>query len=116
MQKITLVASFLFAISFQVHAKISTPEQYMAARTKIASTIPQLNPSQKEIGPKEYKALCSSIPTGLKALTRLNNESMHLFPADAKKVLVEENAKNHAILSDISKNVPCAKLAQQFKN
>lgn len=117
---ILVVFSALFAFGSQAQAKVSTPEQYMNERTKISNKTNGVRDRMQAIAknpnsatPRDVRIMCNDAPKAMNDLTQLNLEAMKMFPAEAQKVLKDENVRNTQFLKKL--NSDCAKLKQQFK-
>lgn len=112
--------TFLFAFGSQVQAKVSSPEQYMDERTKISNKTNSVRDRMQAIAknpnsatPRDVRIMCNDAPKAMNELTQLNLDAMKLFPAEAQKVLKDENVRNAQFVKKMSSD--CTKLKQQFK-
>ena len=103
-----------------MQAKVSTPEQYMNERTKISNKtnvvrerMQTLTKNPNSASPRDLRVMCNDAPKAINDLTQLNIDAMKMFPAEAQKVLKDENIRNAQFLKKL--NSDCAKLKQQFK-
>lgn len=118
--KAVIALTFVFALSSQTQAKLSSPEQYMDARTKISSKtdlvrdrMEALAKSPNSASPRDLRIMCHDAPKAINELTQLNLDAMKLFPAEAQNILKEENTRNVQFVKKI--NSDCTKLKHQFK-
>ena len=98
---ILIAFSSLFAFGSQVQAKVSTPEQYMNERTKISNKtnvvrerMQTLTKNPNSASPRDLRVMCNDAPKAINDLTQLNIDAMKMFPAEAQKVLKDENARH----------------------
>lgn len=118
--KAVTALTFLLAFGSQVQAKVSSPEQYMDERTKISNKTNSVRDRMQAIAknpnsatPRDVRVMCNDAPKAMNDLTQLNLEAMKLFPAEAQKVLKDENVRNAQFVKKL--NSDCTKLKQQFK-
>lgn len=118
--KIFIVFTSIFLFGSQTQAKVSTPEQYMSERTKISNKTNAVRDRMQAIAknpnsatPRDVRVMCNDAPKAMNELTQINLDAMKMFPAEAQKVLKDENARNAQFLKKL--NSDCAKLKQQFK-
>lgn len=118
--KAVITLTLLLAFGSQVQAKVSSPEQYMDERTKISNKTNSVRDRMQAIAknpnsatPRDVRVMCNDAPKAMNDLTQLNLEAMKLFPAEAQKVLKDENVRNSQFVKKL--NSDCTKLKQQFK-
>lgn len=118
--KAVIALTLLLAFGSQVQAKVSSPEQYMEERTKISNKTNYVRDRMQTIAknpnsatPRDVRIMCNDAPKAINDLTQLNLEAMKLFPAEAQKVLKDENVRNSQFVKKL--NSDCTKLKQQFK-
>ncbi len=118
--KAVITLTLLLAFGSQVQAKVSSPEQYMDERTKISNKTNSVRDRMQAIAknpnsatPRDVRVMCNDAPKAMNDLTQLNLEAMKLFPAEAQKVLKDENVRNAQFVKKL--NSDCTKLKQQFK-
>lgn len=118
--KAVITLTLLLAFGSQVQAKVNSPEQYMDERTKISNKTNSVRDRMQAIAknpnsatPRDVRVMCNDAPKAMNDLTQLNLEAMKLFPAEAQKVLKDENVRNAQFVKKL--NSDCTKLKQQFK-